>query len=33
MRLRNAASDRTMITVRIFGNSYYGNNVPFDTVI
>lgn len=33
VRLRNAASDRTMITVRIFGNSYYGNNVPFDTVI
>ena len=22
-----------MITVRIFGNSYYGNSVPFDTVI
>ena len=22
-----------MITVRIFGNSYYGKNVPFDTVI
>lgn len=33
VRLRNAASDSTMITVRIFGNSYYGNSVPFDTVI
>lgn len=33
VRLRNAASDNTMITVRIFGNSYYGNSVPFDTVI
>lgn len=22
-----------MITVRIFGNSYYGNNIPIDTVI
>lgn len=33
VRLRNSASDATMITVRIFGNSYYGNNVPFDTVI
>lgn len=33
VRLRNSASDSTMITVRIFGNSYYGNNVPFDTVI
>lgn len=33
VRLRNSASDDTMITVRIFGNSYYGNNVPFDTVI
>lgn len=33
VRLRNAASDATMITVRIFGNSYYGNSVPFDTVI
>lgn len=33
VRLRNSASDVTMITVRIFGNSYYGNNVPFDTVI
>lgn len=33
VRLRNSASDGTMITVRIFGNSYYGNNVPFDTVI
>lgn len=33
VRLRNAASDGTMITVKIFGNSYYGNSVPFDTVI
>ena len=33
VRLRNSAGDPTMITVRIFGNSYYGNNVPFDTVI
>lgn len=33
VRLRNSAGDRTMITVRIFGNSYYGNSVPFDTVI
>lgn len=33
VRLRNSDSDGTMITVRIFGNSYYGNNVPFDTVI
>ena len=33
VRLRNSDSDGTMITVRIFGNSYYGNSVPFDTVI
>lgn len=33
VRLRNPASNPTMITVRIFGNSYYGNSVPFDTVI
>lgn len=33
VRLRNSAGDATMITVRIFGNSYYGNSVPFDTVI
>lgn len=33
VRLRNAASDRTMITVRIFGNSYYSTSTPFDTVI
>lgn len=33
VRLRNSAGDSTMITVRIFGNSYYGNRVPFDTVI
>lgn len=33
VRLRNSDSDSTMITVRIFGNSYYSNSVPFDTVI
>lgn len=33
VRLRNSAGDSAMITVRIFGNSYYGNSVPFDTVI
>lgn len=33
VRLRNSDSDAAMITVRIFGNSYYGNSVPFDTVI
>ena len=33
VRLRNSDSDSTMITVRIFGNSHYGNSVPFDTVI
>lgn len=33
VRLRNSDSASTMITVRIFGNSYYGNSVPFDTVI
>lgn len=33
VRLINSASDATMFTVRIFGNSYYGNSVPFDTVI
>lgn len=33
VRLRNSASNSAMITVRIFGNSYYGNSVPFDTVI
>lgn len=33
VRLRNAASDHVMITVRIFGNSYYGTSTPFDTVI
>lgn len=33
VRLRNSDSAATMITVRIFGNSYYGNSVPFDTVI
>lgn len=33
VRLRNSDSDATMITVRIFGNSYYGKSAPFDTVI
>lgn len=33
VRLRNSAGAATMITVRIFGNSYYGNGIPFDTVI
>lgn len=33
VRLRNSDSDASMITVRIFGNSYYSNSVPFDTVI
>lgn len=33
VRLRNSASDATMLTVRIFGNSYYGTSTPFDTVI
>lgn len=33
VRLRNAASSVAMITVRIFGNSYYGNSIPIDTVI
>lgn len=33
VRLRNSASDSTMITVRIFGNSYNSTNIPFDTVI
>lgn len=33
VRLRNAASDNAMFTVRIFGNSYYGTSTPFDTVI
>lgn len=33
VRLRNAANSAAMLTVRIFGNSYYGNSVPFDTVI
>lgn len=33
VRLRNAASSNAMLTVRIFGNSYYGTSVPFDTVI
>lgn len=33
VRLRNSASDSTMLTVRIFGNSYYSTSVPFDTII
>lgn len=33
VRLRNSASNPTMITVRIFGNSYHDNNIPIDTVI
>lgn len=33
VRLRNAASDSAMITVRIFGNSYHGASTSFDTVI
>lgn len=33
VRLRNSASASTMLTVRIFGNSYYGTSTPFDTVI
>lgn len=33
VRLRNSDSDAAMITVRIFGNSYYDNSIPFDTVI
>lgn len=33
VRLRNAASSAAMITVRIFGNSYYNNSIPIDTVI
>lgn len=33
VRLRNSDSNAAMITVRIFGNSYYHNSVPFDTVI
>ena len=33
VRLRNAASSVAMFTVRIFGNSHYGNSIPIDTVI
>ena len=33
VRLRNAASSSTMLTVRIFGNSYYEHSIPIDTVI
>lgn len=33
VRLRNAANSVAMLTVRIFGNSYYDNSIPIDTVI
>ena len=33
VRLRDAAGGVAMFTVRIFGNSYYGNSIPIDTVI
>lgn len=33
VKLRNASSVDAMITVRIFGNSYYTTTPPFDTVI
>lgn len=33
VRLRNAASSAAMFTVRIFGNSCYGNSIPIDTVV
>lgn len=33
VKLRNASSVNAMITVRIFGNSYYAALSPFDTVI
>lgn len=33
VRLRNSANGNSITIVRIFGNSYYGNSVPFDTVI
>ena len=33
VRLRNTASNAAMITVKIFGNSYYDSSVPFDTII
>lgn len=33
VRLRYLASSNTMITARIFGNSYSGTSIPFDTVI
>lgn len=33
VRLRYLASSNTMITARIFGNSYFSTSIPFDTVI
>ena len=33
VRLRYLASSNTMITARIFGNSYFRTSIPFDTVI
>lgn len=33
VRLRYLASSDTMITARIFGNSYFRTSIPFDTVI
>lgn len=33
VRLINTVGSTAMITVKIFGNSYYGDNIPFDTVI
>ena len=33
VKLRIPSNGNTMVTVRIFGNSYYDNSVPFDTVI
>lgn len=33
VRLRYLASSSTMIAARIFGNSYSGTSIPFDTVI
>lgn len=33
VRLINTVGSMAMITVKIFGNSYYANNVPYDTTI
>ena len=33
VKLRISSNSNTMVTVRIFGNSYYGSKPPFDTVI